>query len=278
MIVSLPYVVVLVLYFALRWLVVSSFAGDSDVWRHGTMANPFLKSARIRLLENLLAFAARLFNGDDVLIDPATLASAALAVLAAWGAVRNRETRWRTCGAIVLAGVAFAPGALAPTYIDRLAYLSLACVMAAVAFGLSAIERRATRAGRAAIAALAVVTMVCWAAQLRVRAAEWQHAGDIAESLLDQLVALEPAPSAGASLHFVDVPKQFRAAYVYITYFHHSVRQRYGREDLDVVQDDGMTVEDVETQVQAQPRSSREVVVFRWDARTERLQRYDDLR
>ncbi len=278
LIISLPYLVVLVLYFALRWLVVSSFAADSDVWRHGTMANPFLKSARMRLFENVLAFATRLFNGDGVLIDRVTLASAALAGLAAWGAVRSREMRWRACGAIVLAGVAFAPGALAPNYIDRLAYLSLACVMAAVAFGLSAIELRATRAGRVAIAALVVVTAVSWAAQSRVRAAEWQHAGEIAESLLDQLVALEPTPSAGASLHFVDVPKQFRAAYVYITYFHHSVRQRYGREDLDVVQDDGMTVEEVERQLRAQPAASREVVLFRWDAQTERLQRYDDLR
>ncbi len=267
-----------VVWIALRWLVVSSFAADSDVWRHGTMTNPFVKSARLRLFENVLAFATRLFNGDDVLIDRTILASAALAGLAAWGAVRNRERRWRACGAIVLAGVALAPGALAPNYIDRLAYLSLACVMAAVAFGLSAFEMRATRAGLVVMAALVVVAMVCWAAQSRVRAAEWQHAGEMAESLLDQLVALEPTPSAGASLHFVDVPRQFRAAYVYITYFHHSVRQRYGREDLDVVQDDGMTVEEVERQMHAQPAPSREVVLLRWDAQTERLQRYDVLR
>lgn len=270
-----PYVIVLALYFAFRWFVVSSLAGDTDVWRHGTAPSPFLKSGRIRLFENVVAFATRLFTGDyDARFDGvnalricATMASATLAAIAVWGAagVGHREVRWRAIGAIVLAGVAFVPGALATAFIDRLTYLSLAGVLCALALGLSAMLVRAGRVGRSAIVAVAMLAAVCWAAELRGRGAEWQHAGDIAESLLDQLVALEPAPPPGASLHFLDVPLQFRSAYIFVTYFHHSVRQRYHREDLDVItHNDGPPLQGV--------------VIFRWDQQTERLQRYEALR
>jgi hypothetical protein len=280
---AVPYFGVLAVYLLFRWAVVSSFTGDSMVWRHGINPDPFMKNVRLRVLSNAGTLAMRLLNADDALFGPlaslrtaTTVASVALVGVAVWGVLRSREVRWLAIGALALAGVAFAPAVVGPGYVDRLTYLTVAGAVSFVALGLSAAFRLAWNAGRIALTICMLTVLGCWGGRYHTLGAEWYHAGMIAESLLDQLVALDPAPAPHAELHFTDLPLQFGAAYLYVTYFHHSVRHRYGRDDLEIVTHGDEPISAIVTKLSAasdvnSDGSPHETAVFDWDASTERL-------
>jgi hypothetical protein len=124
--------------------------------------------------------------------------------------------------------------------------------------------------GRFAVALLVATVSLCSLLRYRALAGDWQHAGEISESLLTQLVQLEPAPPPGMTLHIADVPLRFGAAYVYITFFHYSVQQRYARPDLAIVTQEAS---EIPALVSDWNGSMPNVELFRWDAGTERLLR-----
>jgi hypothetical protein len=277
-----PYFGVLAAYLIFRWAVVSSFSGDFSVWRHGINPSPLLKNVRLRMLDNAGTLVSRLLNADDALFDPllslrtaTTVAAAVLAGIAAWGVTRCRDIRALALGALALAAVAFAPAVVGPGYVDRLTYLTLAGLAGFLAIGLTAAWPRLPSAGRIALVFGIFATLVCWGTRYRAIGSDWQHAGAISESLLDQLVALEPTPAPRAQLHFVDIPDKIGAAHVYLTYFHHSVRRRYGRDDLEIVRHlDEPTPAIVATLTASTHKNTNdpsEVSLFRWDELTERL-------
>jgi hypothetical protein len=293
-----PYFTVVAAYLLFRWAVVSSFAGDSIVWRHGLNPSPWMMRVHLRMLVNTGALASRLLNADDALFGSwwslrtsTTLAGAAVVAIATAGVVRSRDRQVHALalGALALAAIAFAPAVVGPAYVDRLTYLTAAGAASFLALGVTAAWRRASQASRITIAACTLTALVCWSVRYQALGAEWQHAGAIAESFLNQLVVVEPAPASHASLHFADVPERIGAAYIYVTYLHHSVRQRYGRDDLEIVAhgddetipalvakldaaDDADDADDATYAGHADGDSvSREVVLFRWDADAERL-------
>jgi hypothetical protein len=279
-----PYFGVLAAYLLFRWAVVSSFSGDSMVWRHGINPDSFMKNVRLRVLANAGTLAMRLLNADDALFGPlaslrsaTTVASVALVGVAVWGLMRSREIRWLALGALALAALALAPAVVGPGYVDRLTYLTVAGAVSFIALGLSAAFRLAWNAGRIALTVCVLTVLGCWGARNHALGAEWCHAGMIAESLLEQLVALDPAPAPHAELHFTDLPLRFGAAYLYVTYFHHSVRHRYGREDLEIVTHGGdELVSAIVTKLRAASDvkgdgSPHETALFDWDASTEHL-------
>lgn len=277
-----PYFAVLAAYLIFRWAVVSSFSGDFSVWRHGINPSPLLKNVRLRVLDNLGTLAARLLNGDDALFGPllslrtaTTVAAAIVAGFAAWGIARGRDARGLALGALALAAVAFAPAVVGPGYVDRLTYLTLAGIAGFLALGSTAAWLRLSSAGRIALTFGILAALVCWGARYRALGSDWQHAGAISESLLEQLVALEPAPAPRAQLHFVDMPDTFGAAHVFLTYFHHSVRHRYGRDDLEIVTHPDKPIPAIVATLTAasgkNTNDPSEVSLFRWDAYTERL-------
>jgi hypothetical protein len=276
-----PYVGVLVTYLLFRWLVISSFTGDAIVWRHGIGPDPFMKNVRLRVLANTGTLTARLLNADDALLGPlvslrsaTTMASVAIIGFTAWGVLCSRDVRWLAAGALALAGLAFAPAVVGPGYVDRLAYLTVAGAASFVALGLSASFRRVRNTGRIVLTMCLLLVLGCWGARYRRLGSEWQHAGVIAESLLNQLVALDPAPAPHAELHFTHVPLRSGAAYLYLTYFHHSVRYRYAREDLEIVTHGDEPAAAVLATLRAAGEangSPRDMALFDWDASTERL-------
>jgi hypothetical protein len=171
--------------------------------------------------------------------------------------------------------VAFAPAVVGPGYADRLTYLTLAGIAGFLAIGLTAAWPRLSSAGRIVLVFGTCATLVCWGTRYRALGSDWQHAGAISESLLDQLVALEPTPAPRARLHFVDIPDKVGAAHVYLSYFHHSVRHRYGRDDLEIVRhlDEPIPaiVATLTASTDKNTNDPSEVSLFRWDEQTERL-------
>lgn len=277
-----PYFGVLAAYLIFRWAVLSSFSGDFMVWRHGTHPSPLLKNVRLRMLDNVGTLVSRLLNADDAPFGPllslrtaSSVATAVLAGIATWGVARCRDTRGLALGALALATVAFAPAVVGPGYTDRLTYLTLAGIAGFLAIGLTAAWPRLPSAGRIALVFGIFATLVCWGTRYRALGSDWQHAGVISESLLDQLVALEPTPAPRAQLHFVDIPDTFGAAHVYLTYFHHSVRHRYRRDDLVIVTHLGEPISAIVATLTASTAKNTddpsEVSLFRWDEQTERL-------
>lgn len=282
-----PYFGVLAAYLVFRWVAISSFSGDSMVWRHGINPDPLMKNVRLRVLANASTLGVRLLNADDALFGPltslrtaTTLASVALVGVAVWGVLRSRDVRRLAAGALVLAGVAFAPAVVGPGFVDRLTYLTVAGAVSFVALGVSTAFRLAWNTGRIALTMCLLIVLSCWGARYQMLGAEWRHAGMIADSLLHQLVTLDPTPAPHAELHFTNVPLRFGVAYVYVTYFHHSVRHQYGRDDLEIVTHSDEPAAAILAKLRdandvdvngSGDGTPHETALFDWDPSTERL-------
>jgi hypothetical protein len=247
-----PYAAALAAYLAVRWLAVSSPAGDFALHAPGAAGEDFAR----RAWTNVSAFATRLLGrGVGLTIAQSrtfwvTSAVTAACAAAAWRSDRAR--RVMATGAAIVA-CAFAPFVTYVGYTDRFAYLAAAGFAMLVGAGAGELvgqhrlgtggaPRQVRRgrfdtrgAARALCAGALAFMLLLLARQLRLAGAQWFEAGALAQSIVDQLAALEPSPAPGAVLRVSDLPFSHGAAYVYITYFDEAVRRRYGRVDLRVV-------------------------------------------
>jgi len=133
-------------------------------------------------------------------------------------------------------------------------------VLVIVAGGLDLMRRPLTL--RAPAIALIVLVFMLWSRQLRMYGEDWQAAGDIARTLIEQIVRLVPNPPAGAHMHVHDVPLHYQGASVFITSFDIVLREAYARPDLRV------TVTTAATDGSAESDRQAADVVLRWNSAT----------
>jgi hypothetical protein len=259
--VVLPYVLVLAAYLLFRWLYLTAAASDLG----GYTAE--------RLFRNLLALSARLMTVTKETPWPVwtfwtvgvTLAVTVLALAAGW---RDRRFRGTVLLGLTLAALFYLPFIAADRYVDRFAYLTSAGFLMALSAGavalLAAARRRRARTG---LAVIVILTVVLWTAGLRRAGRDWYEAGQLAETIMQQLLRLEPDPAPNSRMTFFRIPATHGQAWVYLTYFEHEVRRHYAR-DLLVINHQDPGDEAIVAAVEAAGTGD---YVFWWDAEARRL-------
>jgi hypothetical protein len=273
-----PYATLFGAYAAFRWGYLSSFGADletaisnQDPWWRRVSVNSALLGLRLLLAHPM---PARPMDLAAVVIT-GSLALLCLACLA--GARQMPRLRRLAIGAIMLGAVSYLPFFSYLSYTDRFAYLTAAAFAAMLGLGC-ACAWRAGGARRIAIVLVAACALASWIQQLHARGAEWMKSGLIAESLLEQLRRLEPAPPDGARFHFFGVPNYYGRAVLFLTYFPYSVHTAYAPRRIHVMtHDDPVVTPAIVRKIASLDRASHPeddaLRLFNWDPSTERLTR-----
>jgi hypothetical protein len=282
----LPFAVVLVAYLLFRWAVLTSAASDLNAY---TTDRPF---------RNALAVSARLLTVTRETAWPAwtpvvTTLVTLLALFAAWS---HRRLRATLLIGLAIGVVFYLPFVAAERYVDRFAYLTSAgFVMVLTAGVVASLPRgsprpgdrgvvslggseeagqadspaRGHRVGRVGLVLVVCLMVVLWTAELRRAGQEWFEAGELVETIVQQLLDLEPDPAPHATMTFFRIPATHGQAWVYLTYFEHEVRRRYGRE-LRVVNHPDPGDDAIAAAIEAAGAGG---YVFWWDRAERRLNR-----
>ncbi len=228
-----PYVSILALYLAFRWLWLSDVSGDVTVaarasqWQPGSMRLP------ARILRNSLFFVLKLLDwpwfdrGSDISFGWRGLSTTVVAIAAVGIALRDRRTRRAAlaCGAWGM--LFFVPFIAYVGFADRFGYLSAASLAAAIGVATAAVLDRGTRVLSTAWLAVVALVWTMWLVDLRARGRDWVEAGVLVQRVVNAALAVEPGPTEPVDLHFVGVPRVHGSAAALITYFPQAVWKEY---------------------------------------------------
>ncbi len=260
---TLPYVGLLAIYLALRWTYIAPAAADLQATTNKGGGLAMNVAANLWFLVKGLA-AVALFS------TPAIMAMLGFAALVAAG-LAARVSRPLVLGLLALTIIAFLPFVSLGGSTWRFLYLPLTAFLGAV--GIGAARLLADR--RLLVRALAVLLLLFLsgrsARQYQIRGQEWQHAGEITRSFVEQTVRLAPSPAPGTELHFLDPPVYYQSAYIFITMFHDTIRQGYPPNNaLDIVEHRQEPADAVIRQL-ASRTDGAPALLFAWSPENERL-------
>lgn len=267
-----PLVLVLAVYFVLRWSLVSSPSGD--FWLHLSQAEEDLAVPPLlqRLGSNTSEFVQRLLGrGAGLGILQSRTFWATIALLAGLLGVARLG---RPCARLAVLGVTiiafgFVPFATYIGFADRFAYFASVGIVFLLAVATRTVWI-ASRLGRIVAPVLIAVVIALWTRQLLLAGADWVEAGRIASELREQLVREFPDPPPGATLHLFGLPYTHGVAYVYITYFDLAMTTRYQRTDLRFRTYDHKDATEIRRVVRSHEPNE---YFFVWDRSTRKLSR-----
>lgn len=235
----LPYLVVLLAYFAFRWLWLTDFNADVVMAARSSRVIVGVESISHRLPHNALAFLSRLLAWPIASVggaatgpaatpfNPAGIWTTLLVIAAAITLWRAKALRAQGLFWLAFGMLAYLPVAAYAGFVDRFGYLSIAGLTGFLATAASAFLASPKRWQRLA-ACLAVAALgLLWIRDLRAHGRDWMEAGDLARRIVDQTVQLLGTPTDEIEVHVLDLPQSHRSAWLFITYFPLAVHTRY---------------------------------------------------
>jgi hypothetical protein len=279
-----PYLALLLVYFAFRWLVLTSVSADIIVAARASSWAP-IGPISYRVPRNVSFAALRLLawpwfeREADISIGTSGVLTTIGVAWAAFAVLTNERLRAVGLWWLAWTAIFFLPIVAALAFSDRFGYLSAAGVAALIGTATLAFEPPRQARRRVAFTAMVVAVAVAWTIDLRGHGRDWAEAGRIGERLLAQLRQQEQQPSRPLALHFIDIPVRRGSAVLFLTYFPLAASRQFSeatRRQLSFhLYWPSTAASDAADAVLSRVRADTgeaNVRVYRWNAADERLE------